>query len=578
MDATVETKPTDLLDIDQAAPLVDSDGRALIDFFINDQQKLTAVEKFSLHHDAETPHLHEKYYRDLIPLSKPAKGEQYAFEVDMDACTGCKACVTACHSMNGLDDDEVWRTVGLLQGGTESAPLFQMVTSACHHCAHPACMSGCPVKAYAKDEFTGIVRHLDDQCIGCQYCVLKCPYDVPKYNPKRGIVRKCDMCSNRLAVSEAPACVQSCPNTAIKIAIVKLDEVKVRAEQNEFLPCTPEADYTQPTTRYIKKNPLPRNSLAADIYRAAPEHSHMPLVFMLVLSQLSVGAFTIDWLWSLFTHTDALGSTRPVCMAAAFGAGFVGLSAALLHLGRPLYAFRAVLGFRTSWMSREIVAFSAYLGAASGYTASFFLPLLTGFVPARFEWVLHTPPPIVNVLRIATVVTGLLGVFCSMMIYIDTRREFWKASLTAMKFGMTTVVLGLTAMIAFSATNALIGGTSNPILKQLCIVLAAATFIKLRYEQRIFKFLGRNVPYHTLQKSAVIIARDFAVVKGTRIALGIFGGMLLPLFLMFPLSNKEVALGFAPVIVTTLLIGELLERYLFFRAVVALKMPGDFSA
>ena len=233
-------------------PSVDKDGLALINFFIQDQQKLTAVEKFARQHDAHTPPLHEKYYRDLIPLEKPAKGEQYAFEVDLDACTGCKACVTACHSMNGLQDDEVWRTVGLLQGGTESAPLFQMVTSACHHCAHPACMDGCPVKAYEKDVFTGIVKHLDDQCIGCQYCVLKCPYDVPKYNAKLGIVRKCDMCSSRLAADEAPACVQACPSSAIKIAVIKVEDVAKRAACNEFLPGAPAPDYTLPTTRYLK--------------------------------------------------------------------------------------------------------------------------------------------------------------------------------------------------------------------------------------------------------------------------------------------------------------------------------------
>ncbi len=421
MGALLGAQPSELFKKDQNAPLVDSDGRILIDFFLQDQQRLTAVDKFSRAHDVDTAPLHEKYYRDLIPLSKPGKGEQYAFEVEMDACTGCKACVTACHSMNGLDEDEVWRTVGLVQGGHDDAPVFQMVTSACHHCAHPACMDGCPVKAYAKDEFTGIVKHLDDQCIGCQYCVLKCPYDVPKYNPKRGIVRKCDMCSSRLAASEAPACVQACPNTAIRIGIVRNGDIADRAKKNEFLPGAPGPGYTQPTTIYKKKNPLPCNTAAADLHRATPEHSHLPLVFMLVLTQLSVGAFAAEWVLSFFTPASVLGAARPAFEAAAFLAGFIGLNSAILHLGRPLYAFRAVLGFRTSWMSREIVAFSAYLGASSAYAASFWLP----------KFGIQFSENTVSMLQIGTVLTGLLGVFCSAMIYIDTRREYWNASLTA---------------------------------------------------------------------------------------------------------------------------------------------------
>jgi len=85
-------------------------------------------------------------------------------------------------------------------------------------------MDGCPVLAYDKDETTGIVRHLDDQCIGCQYCILKCPYDVPKYSESRGIVRKCDMCHDRLSVGEAPACVQACPNEAIRIITVNQED------------------------------------------------------------------------------------------------------------------------------------------------------------------------------------------------------------------------------------------------------------------------------------------------------------------------------------------------------------------
>src|SRR5204863_6366496 len=186
---------------------------SLVQELLADQQSFTAVEAFSRAHDEQALAPGARY-RNLIPLEAPRPGEQYAFEVDLDQCSGCKACVTACHSLNGLDEDETWRSVGLLHDLAGEQPFQQSVTTACHHCVDPGCLTGCPVNAYDKDPVTGIVRHLDDQCIGCQYCVLKCPYDVPKYSQKRGIVRKCDMCSSRLGAGEAPACVQGCPNEA----------------------------------------------------------------------------------------------------------------------------------------------------------------------------------------------------------------------------------------------------------------------------------------------------------------------------------------------------------------------------
>jgi formate dehydrogenase iron-sulfur subunit len=225
-------------------------GRTLIDDLLGEQQLLTPVATFSRRHEIHARPAQAKYYSDLIPLSAPAPGEQYAFAVDLDVCTGCKACVTACHNLNGLDDDETWRDVGVLFGGTVLEPVQQTVTTACHHCVDPACMNGCPVKAYDKNPVTGIVRHLDDQCIGCQYCIWKCPYDVPKYSKKRGIVRKCDMCSSRLAVGEAPACVQACPNEAITITLVNKQEVAQRWKaQESFLPGSPDPNYTFPTTQ-----------------------------------------------------------------------------------------------------------------------------------------------------------------------------------------------------------------------------------------------------------------------------------------------------------------------------------------
>jgi len=189
----------------------------LIQQYLADQQELTAVERFARAHERDAVDLEHRHYRDVLPATAPGPGQQYAFEVDLDVCTGCKACVAGCHSMNGLDATETWRSVGMLHGGTAAAPVQATVTTACHHCVEPACLAGCPVEAYEKDPVTGIVKHLDDQCIGCQYCTLTCPYEVPRFNERLGIVRKCDMCSDRLGAGEAPACVQACPNGAIAI-------------------------------------------------------------------------------------------------------------------------------------------------------------------------------------------------------------------------------------------------------------------------------------------------------------------------------------------------------------------------
>src|SRR6516225_1227160 len=233
------------------------EGHTLIDDLLGEQQLLTPIGRFSLKRENGSLPAQAKYYRDLIPLSLPAAGQQYAFAVNLDACTACKACVTACHSLNGLDEGETWRDVGTLFGGTGAEPIQQTITTACHHCLDPACMNGCPVLAYEKDPLTGIVKHLDDQCIGCQYCTFTCPYDVPKYSSSRGIVRKCDMCSDRLAVGEAPACVQACPNEAIAITLVDKVQVLEDAQGSPFVPGAPSPSITAPTTVYRTERALP---------------------------------------------------------------------------------------------------------------------------------------------------------------------------------------------------------------------------------------------------------------------------------------------------------------------------------
>ncbi|MES2707782.1 MAG: DmsC/YnfH family molybdoenzyme membrane anchor subunit [Verrucomicrobiota bacterium] len=424
----------------------------LVDQLLAEQGTLTAVERFSQWHGrggagaAGAGGIGGYSYSHLMPAAPPGPGEQYRFEVNLDACTGCKACVSACHSLNGLDDDEAWRDVGSVIGGRRGNAYQQTVTTACHHCADPACASGCPVAAYEKEADTGIVRHLDDQCIGCGYCVLKCPYDVPKYSKRLGIVRKCDMCAGRLREGEAPACVQACPTGAIAIRIVRIDDIQPDIG-SRLVPGAFDSSYTRPATLYRTTRPIPADARPADAGALRVEHAHWPLIGMLTLTQLSVGLFAV-----LATLT---GLGKPVPSAAVFAATGVlmaGLAVSVLHLGRPLGAWRFFLGLKTSWMSREILAFNALAGCATLSSALAFLGTDYG---SRLASGLGVEsgllPKMAACLPAALALTALVGlasVFTSVMIYVDTRRPYWNAALTTVRFFGTVPLLGTGALAA----------------------------------------------------------------------------------------------------------------------------------
>jgi formate dehydrogenase iron-sulfur subunit len=535
------------------------DGRTLIDELLGEQQRLTAVERFAGRHAADTIPAQAKYYRDLIPLTKPQPGQQYAFEVDLDKCSGCKACVSACHSLNGLDDGETWRETGLLFSDDWRQPFQQTVTAACHHCADPACLNGCPVLAYDKDPVTGIVRHLDDQCIGCQYCVMKCPYDVPKYSASRGIVRKCDMCSSRLAVGEAPACAQACPSEAIRITIVDHSAIAASARNGQMLLTAPDSTYALPATRYLSNRKLPANLRAGDHAQVTPAASHLPLVFMLVLSQLSVGAGVAAVL---------LEPARWLELIAAVS-GALAFVIAPLHLGRPFKAWRAFLGWRKSWFSREVIVFGGYI------------PLTT--IAASMLWLAgsqHVATPggwqaLLLPLKIAVAVIGLAGVGCSAMIYADTRRAFWSVAQSFGKFFGTAALLGSATTLTLLLCLRMADSTAAVVCAALLFV---TTVFKLTFEHRIFRNLvDEETPAPTpLNKTARLLAGKLGFAARSRIGCGILGGVFLPMLL---LANHGSGHGYADVAavvaLTFCVAGELLERFLFFTAVAPGKMPGN---
>lgn len=542
----------------------------LVDVLLREQQTLTAVERFSAHHDAHAAPAQAKYYRALMPAAPPGAGQQYAFEVDLDACTGCKACVAGCHSLNGLDGPEIWRTVGLLHGGSAEAPVQRTVTTACHHCVDPGCLSGCPVNAYEKDPVTGIVKHLDDQCIGCQYCTLMCPYDAPKYSVSRGIVRKCDMCSSRLSVGEAPACVQACPNGAIAIRVVDQVDAIRTARTAQFLPGAPAPDHIVPTTVYRSAGPRVDNLLAADFYRSSPEHAHPPLVIMLTLTQLSVGAFLVNALAGRLSGTPK----HPMAQALfALTVACVALGASLFHLGRPQHFYRAVLGWRTSWLSREILAFGLFAKLAALHALALAVPLLP-----PLSW-LSFLPPLLPIIEGMTTAVGVAGVVCSVMVYAATRRPHWAARYTGPRFAFTVLVLGSAAVTGVALVAATLRKELTGAMRPLLFALAIATSAKLLFEVAFLRH--RRARTHTvLRRMATLMTSDLAPVTLGRFITALLGGVLIPVALLCGAADLRGG-GYAPVAAVAtvsmfvlLLAAELGDRYLFFAAAPASRMPG----
>jgi formate dehydrogenase iron-sulfur subunit len=543
-----------------------------LDRYLAEQADLTAVGSFSRAHadtTTETPPFQERFYSTLLPMRRPKPGEQYAFSVDLDTCTGCKACVTACHSLNGLDADESWRTVGLLHDSSAvstlrspAKPTQQTVTTGCHHCVDPACLKGCPVDAYEKDPLTGIVKHLDDQCIGCGYCMLTCPYEVPRYSASRGIVRKCDMCADRLAVGEAPACVQACPNGAITITVIDKLEAVARAYGTELVPGAPKSSITAPTTVYKTTRDLTQLQ-AADLYSLRPAEAHPPLAIMLVLTQLSVGAFLVDVVLQSLARrgivaASEVSSLRPANALVALVLGMVALGASVFHLGRPQYFYRAVIGVRHSWLSREIVAFGGFAASALLYAAVLWkAPLARSYSPT-------IPGLLVGAV-------GLLGVGCSIKIYAVTGRAWWRVRYTGAKFAATMAICGVATVLLTSslASNKLWREVAPSLLR----TLACSTALKLLGEA-VFLRHSRSPEPTDRTRTARLLVGALARTTLARFACGLLGGVFLPLLMTTSHRSSVILCALMLVLVT---VGELLERYQFFRAVSAPRMPGSLA-
>ncbi len=163
---------------------------------------------------------------------------------DATQCIGCKLCEQACAERWGHPYDETLAAQEKLSAEKLTAVLSRedrFMRRMCLHCADPTCASVCPVGAFTKTT-AGPVVYDESKCIGCRYCMLACPFGVPRYEWGKTLprVRKCDMCADRVAAGGQPACAEICPTGATLFgeyeALVSLAQQRIREAPDHYVP------------------------------------------------------------------------------------------------------------------------------------------------------------------------------------------------------------------------------------------------------------------------------------------------------------------------------------------------------
>lgn len=170
-----------------------------------------------------------------------------AMLVDVTKCTGCERCVNACAAAHGGKPG-----TAALRGTGEPLSADRLLAiepvgpgrfarKSCLHCLEPSCVAACLVGGLTKTD-SGPVVYDPDKCIGCRYCMLACPYHVPRYEWQAAFpyVKKCDLCASRLAEGRMPACVEACPNKALRFgdrdAMLAQAHDLIQAHPDRYLP------------------------------------------------------------------------------------------------------------------------------------------------------------------------------------------------------------------------------------------------------------------------------------------------------------------------------------------------------
>jgi DMSO reductase anchor subunit len=369
--------------------------------------------------------------------------------------------------------------------------------------------------------------------------------------------------------------VQACPSGAITIRIVSQAELVTSiAPDDTLLPGACESSYTKPGTSYTTRRPIPANARPGDDGALRLEHAHWPLIGMLILTQIAAGIFLGSSALAL-GNADVFKMAKVPLVLAAFALLNLGLAVSVLHLGRPLGAWRAFLGWRTSWMSREILAFSALAAPAAALAGLSVLPFIAPWLPtiattSILDQLAQLSAPLLH----GTALLGIFAVFCSAMIYVDTHRPFWSGDLTFPKFFGTTLLLGSAATAAILAW--VVVQTGSPLAEAARTFAISATIIRTALCGWEFQNLRLSLSDtdHSAHRSAQIIwrlQRPLVLTRGF-----LFVGSTVFGLLAITSSGLITAIAATLSFLLTLT-SQVIERYSFFTAVVAPRMPGPLS-
>jgi len=163
-----------------------------------------------------------------VPGAGTQREEKVAKLIDTTTCIGCKACEVACVEWNDMPfretvfdntyqtvpdtDWNYWTLIRFNEHSHENGDFqWLMRKDGCMHCADPGCLAACPADGAIVQYQNGIVDFQQENCIGCQYCVTGCPFNIPKFNPQTKKVFKCTLCSDRVGQGLEPACIKACP-------------------------------------------------------------------------------------------------------------------------------------------------------------------------------------------------------------------------------------------------------------------------------------------------------------------------------------------------------------------------------